>query len=100
MAPRIKSLLRSGLNSCVAPSSQSCDKPFCNAFMRNGSFKTARRTMRGGGRQECQCIGYADVLVEPHVMQAHPAHIASGAQAHEGDAVAMAGIHVGLDFEH
>src|SRR5450631_456276 len=47
MAPRIRSLSRNGLKSWVAPSSQSCDRPFCSAFMRKGSLSTARRNSSG-----------------------------------------------------
>ena len=46
-APRIRSLLRSGRNSWVAPSSHSWSSPFCSAFMRNGSFSTARLKISG-----------------------------------------------------
>ena len=45
-------------------------------------------------------IGDADILVEPHVVQAHAARVAAGTQPHEGDAIAMSRIHVGLDLEH
>ncbi len=31
----------------VAPSSHSCDSPFCSAFIRSGSFSTARRKISG-----------------------------------------------------
>ena len=51
------------------------------------------------GGEKGQRIGNADVLVEAHVMQAHAARVAAGTQAHERDAVAVPGIHVGLDLE-
>ena len=41
------SLLRSGLKSCVAPSSHSCERPLPRAFIFSGSFSTARRNISG-----------------------------------------------------
>ena len=52
------------------------------------------------GRQESQCIGDTNLFVEAHVMHAHPAHVAAGTQPHEGNAVAMTGIHVRLNLEY
>ena len=40
------------------------------------------------------------LLVQAHVRDAHAALVAPRAQAQEGDAIAMAGIHVGLDLEN
>src|SRR4051812_31642778 len=41
------SLFRSGLNSCVAPSSHSCTSPLLRALAFNGSLSTARRNISG-----------------------------------------------------
>ncbi len=51
------------------------------------------------GGEESQRIRNADILVEAHVMQAHAARVASRTQAHERDAVAVPGIHIGLNLE-
>ena len=40
------------------------------------------------------------VLAGTHVAQLHAALEVAGCQAHEGDAVAVVGVHVGLDLEH
>ena len=37
----------SGRKNCVAPSSDSCARPFCSCFMRNGSRSRARRKSSG-----------------------------------------------------
>ena len=52
------------------------------------------------GGQEGQRIGNPDILAEAHMAHPHAAGIAAGAQAHEGDAVPVPGVHVGLDLEH
>ncbi len=52
------------------------------------------------GGEKGQGIGNAHVLVEPRMVQSHAARVAPRAEAHEGDSVAMSGVHIGLDLEH
>ena len=51
------------------------------------------------GGHEGQCVGHTHFFVEAHVVQAHAALILAGAQAHEGNAIAVARIHIRLNLE-
>ena len=56
-----------------------------------------RRAVAG---HEGQRIGHAHFLAQARMVEAHARRIAPRAHAHEGDAVAVARIHVRLDLEH
>jgi len=45
-------------------------------------------------------VGDRQFLVRAHIAQLHAAAELAGAEAHKGNAVAMVGVHVGLDLEY
>ena len=70
-APRIRSLLRIGLNNWVAPSSQSCASPFLKALSFNGSFNIARWNISGAKlgmpekRKSSPCVKLSPIFIVP-----------------------------------
>ncbi len=51
------------------------------------------------GRHEGERIGNPDFLAEPGVIEPHSARVTPRAKPHEGDAIAMSRVHVGLNLE-
>ena len=51
-------------------------------------------------RHEGQRIGNLDILVHADVSQLHALDEMAGTDAHEGDPVAVGGVHICLYFEH
>src|SRR5690606_11614114 len=50
--------------------------------------------------EEGQGVADLDVLADAHMAHLHALLVLAGAHAHEGDAVAVLGVHVRLDLEH